>query len=295
MLSSFFSAEQSLAMATAPLAWTGCDASGADEDEIQAELKRFTAAAQLEVAGLAADEILVDVTVHPDLLSFVKSKTSLEVKADGSVVVVAHAFVEPEWGHCELPGMYTLVHENKQDGHGSSAALVDLLLPTLCLKLKRREMIACALGGTVCDESTVDQPDRQAAMRVNLLAWRWASERAGAREMSDTNQLVQLELTDDTELLDDPAKPLGNRGGLFIESRIRLEEVADVEKGEAPVVRVTSPTIITPLWGVPRPVLACHYMKVLYPLSKVFSRAWVLGQAQTRPRNSRAGQGNNME
>jgi hypothetical protein len=277
-------------MRTAPLAWrppgpAGCDASSVDEDEIVAELKRFTAAAQLEVAGLIADEIEVDVTVHSDLLSFVKSKTSLEVKADGSVVVVAHAFLEPEWSHCDLPGMYTLVHENKRDGPGCSAALVDLLLPTLCLKLKRREVIACALSGAVCcDDSTVDQPDRQAAMRVNQLAWRWASEQAGAREMQDTYQeLVQLELTDDMELLDDPAKPLGNKGGLFIESRIRLEEVADAEKGAAPVVRVTSPTIITPLSGVPKPVLACHYMKVLYPLSKVFPRAWVIGQAKTRP------------
>lgn len=288
---------------TAPLAWAppGCDASCADE--LLAELKRFAAAAQLEVAGLppaaaGAGEIEVNVTVHPDLGSFARSKTSLAVRADGSgraTIVGVHAFLEPEWGRFELPlagapgGAIALVHEEEREGPPPppSAALADLLLlPTLCLKLKRREIIAGALlgGAAVCDDgSTVDRPDRQAAMRVNLLSWRWAAERAtmGRRVATaddDPHPEVRLELADDRVLVDDPAGPLGNRGGLYIESRIRLREVTAADEGDgAPVIlRVTSPTIITPLSGVPQPFLACHYMKVLCPLSEVLSR---VGQA----------------
>ena len=282
---------------TAPLAWAppGCDASCTDE--LLAELKRFAAAAQLEVAGLPAaeaDEIEVNVTVHPDLGSFARSKTSLAVCADGSgrVAVEVHAFLEPEWGRFELPlvsapgGAIALVREKERDGPPPpSAALADLLLiPTLCLKLKRREIIAGALlgGAAVRDGSTVDRPDRQAAMRVNHLSWRWAAERATTGRRVATADVphpeVRLELADDRELVDDPAGPLGNRGGLYIESRIRLREVTAADEGDgAPVIlRVTSPTIITPLSGVPQPFLACHYMKVLCPLSEVLSR---VGQA----------------
>jgi hypothetical protein len=251
---------------TLPLAWTppGCDASDTDEP-----LKRFAVAAQLEVAGLTANEIEVNATVHPDLGSFARSKTSLEVRADGSVALEAHAFLEPEWGHFELPlsralggGSRTLVHQKERDG--PPAALSDLLLPTLCLKLKRREIIADALGGAVCEGSTVDQPDRQAAMRVNRLSWRWAAERAWDRVVTDIPRLeVQLELADDRELVDAAG---------WLGSRIRLREVTATDETEAPVVRVTSPTLITPLSGVPQPFLACHYMKVLCPLSEVLSR-----------------------
>ena len=83
---------------------------------------------------------------------------------------------------------------------------------------------------------------------------------------------VRLELADDRELVDDPSGPYGNKGGLYIESRIRVSAAtsgrtdADGLGGGLPVLRVTSPTITTPLAGVPEQFRAGHYMKVLCPL-----------------------------
>ena len=74
---------------------------------------------------------------------------------------------------------------------------------------------------------------------------------------------LAVALADDRELLDDPDGPFGNKGGLYIESRIRVA----VEGGDGPLYTVTSPTITTPLAGVPEPFLAGHYMKVLCPLA----------------------------
>ena len=56
-------------------------------------------------------------------------------------------------------------------------------------------------------------------------------------------------------------------GGLYIESRLRVSSSrAEASDGRAlPLLRVTSPTITTPLAGVPEPFLAGHYMKVLCP------------------------------
>ena len=76
-----------------------------------------------------------------------------------------------------------------------------------------------------------------------------------------SGERLRLELTGDRELLDDPDGPLGNKGGLYIESRVR---VAPAE-GNPSVLRVTSPTITTPLVGVPEQFRAGHYMKVLSP------------------------------
>ena len=72
---------------------------------------------------------------------------------------------------------------------------------------------------------------------------------------------------DDRELFDAPDGPFGNKGGLYIESRIRTSELAKADKERRQRVRVVSPTITTPLAGVPEPFLAGHYMKVLCPLA----------------------------
>jgi hypothetical protein len=176
----------SQAPCTAPLAWSSPGCVDSVMDDRLAELKRFAEAAQLEVAGpaaaAAAADAKIDVvtTFHPDLGSFARSKTRLSVRDDGSAIVEAHAFLEPEWNRLDMPehGL-VLVHEMERPG--SSTALADLLLPTLCLKLKRREIIDDILNGTMRDDSAEYQPDGRAAMRVNKLAWRWAVERFGGR------------------------------------------------------------------------------------------------------------------
>eukprot|EP00966_Prymnesium_polylepis_P050791 1176197-Prymnesium_polylepis.1 len=265
-----------------PLAWRPA---ARDPDAAVDEVKRFCTAAQREVAGLAADGessgadgdgcLQVDVTVHRDFGSFMQSKPSLTRTDGGAVIVGAHAFLEPEWSEFERPlanapsGVYTYIHEDAQASPDASvntaAAIADVLLPTLCLKLKRREAVVGALTGAAPAEAGADQPDAQAAMRVNRLAWRWAVEQGGdgetAQRVAQADALM-LELTDDRELVDRPDGPFGNKGGLYIESRIRLRAAGDG------AVQVTSPTITTPLAGVPEPFLAGHYMKVLCPLSR---------------------------
>ena len=148
-------------------------------DKLLAELKRFGHAAQLEVAGLPAadaDEIKqVNVTVHLDLSSFARSKTSLGVCTDGSgrvdrACAREGAGVEPVRAASRQRAGWR-VRTRAQEGAGrtnppppSSAALADLLLITmLCLKLKEREIIARALlgGAAVSDGSTDDRPDRK--------------------------------------------------------------------------------------------------------------------------------------
>ena len=148
------------------------------------------------------------------------------------------------------------------------AAAEGLLAPTLCLKLKRRESVAAALGGPSLEEAGAagDSPDATAARRVNELALRWASSRqvttgSGGGESGG----ALLSFGDDRELQDDPAGPFGNKGGAYVESRIGLATVAPPASGERPRLRVTSPTITTPLSGVPEAFLASHYMKVLCP------------------------------
>ena len=81
---------------------------------------------------------------------------------------------------------------------------------------------------------------------VNELACKWAK--------------AEISIADDRELQDAPDGPFGNKGGLYIESRIQIVEGKDG-------VTVTSPTITTPLDGVPPPFLAGHYMKVLCPFA----------------------------
>ena len=107
-------------------------------------------------------------------------------------------------------------------------------------------------------------------MRVNRLAWLWAAAQgrqdAAAESAAEGTDAITLELTDDRELLDDPAGPFGNKGGLYIESRIQLRVAADG------AVRLSSPTITTPLAGVPEPFQASHYMKVLCPVTGEPSR-----------------------
>ena len=75
-----------------------------------------------------------------------------------------------------------------------------------------------------------------------------------------------LELAQDRELLDDPDGPFGNKGGLYIESRIESTPAVVYRSSSAGALRVTSPTITTPLAGVPEPFLASHYMKCLCPV-----------------------------
>ena len=245
-----------------PLAWRPDGGDGPDAiDHFDSEVRRFAAAAQRVVAGLPADDddddeadarsLRVDVTVHADLGGFMASKPSLALAEDGGVVVSAHAFVEPEWGEFDRPlaqaagGVYTYRHEPAP----ADAAARALLRPTLCLKFKRREAVRDALLG---EQSATDvSPDARAAACVNELASRWAPE------------LGALDFADDRELVDDPAGPFGNKGGLYIESSVRVESAPDDN-----ALRVTSPTITTPLEGVPEPFLASHYMKVLCPVGR---------------------------
>ena len=91
------------------------------------------------------------------------------------------------------------------------------------------------------------------------------------------NATWQLELAEDRELLDAPDGPFGNKGGLYIESRLRVTPTGAPVTGTTLALRVTSPTITTPLAGVPEPFLGCHYMKVLCPASSVLRRAVVAG------------------
>lgn len=271
---------------TEPLAWRPSASATANVDELTREVQRFCAAAQREVAGLTeAGELMfaqgdgrlkIDVTVHRDLGSFMASKPSLTLPSHGHVIIGVHAFLEPEWSRFERPlanapgGVYRYVHEQPatRTPCNAVASAAELLLPTLCLKLKRREAIMAALDGMPFDEAAADSPaDSQAAMRVNRLACRWAAARGSEAQGACT---LQLELGDDRELFDRPDGPFGNKGGLYIESRISLELVANSSS-----VRLTSPTITTPLSGVPEPFLAGHYMKVLCPFNKRLSEATV--------------------
>jgi len=305
-----------------------------------------------EMVGRAVDEgaeaaegrLRVQVTVHSDLGAFMASKPSLSVassaEAGTCVVVGAHAFLEPEWSAFERPlaqaagGVYTYVHEAHDEGPSSgkssggssgqplgessgemaAVARAQLLAPTLCLKLKRREAIESALRGAEAAEGVnqmkgtspevVNQvealPDQAAARRVNRLACRWAASAtaasaADASEAAASDALApppaglpprwRLLLADDRELLDAPDGPFGNKGGLYIESRVRIAAAEAATKPGAepgaeaaarddspPVLRVSSPTITTPLEGVPEPFLAGHYMKVLCPVGGSLDR-----------------------
>ena len=98
--------------------------------------------------------------------------------------------------------------------------------------------------------------DVTAARRVNELAWRWKLPRG-----TKADDGLTLSFGDDRELVDAADGPFGNKGGLYIESRIRISPCAD----GGGVLRVVSPTITTPLAGVPEPFLASHYMKTLCP------------------------------
>ena len=95
---------------------------------------------------------------------------------------------------------------------------------------------------------------------------------------------MTLELAADRELQDSPDGPFGNKGGKYVESRITLEPASEAEDDEEEHnvgegaggagagadrrlrLKVTSPTITTPLSGVPEAFLASHYMKVLCPV-----------------------------
>ena len=102
--------------------------------------------------------------------------------------------------------------------------------------------------------------DAAAFRRCNALAF----ELAGVGGLIDVDAL----LADDDELRDDPDGPFGNRGGKFVQSRLR-----DVEG------RFVSPTIATPLADVPEPFKAQHYGKILSPAAArrlVVANAWTL-------------------
>ncbi len=275
---------------TEPLSWrpASLDA-GPDVDEVQEQLRAFGVAAQRCVAGLNGDEAAdsasgldVEVTVHVDLGGYMASKPSLSRRPDGRVLIGAHAFLEPEWREFDRPlaqaptGVYTYAHERplvplptasaQAAAGGTAGGTAGLLVPTLCLKLKRREAVLAALDGTPMDEAVAAaaQPDPRAAARVNRLACEWArADTCGRAALGDDAKDLKLELASDRELQDAPDGPFGNKGGLYIESRIQLEEGADG------TVRVQSPTITTPLVGVPEPFLAGHYMKVLCPVGGV--------------------------
>jgi len=146
-----------------------------------------------------------------------------------------------------------------------------------------------------------DAPDATAARRVNELALRWATSRQPATTGGGSGGSgdgaggpgsgggggALLTFGDDRELQDDPAGPFGNKGGKYVESRITLEtaslaaeaeddeEEQNVGEGAGGAgagadrrlrLKVTSPTITTPLSGVPEAFLASHYMKVLCPV-----------------------------
>ena len=201
-------------------------------DRFESEVRRFAAAAQRVVSGLPADDneedarLRVDVTVHVDLGSFMASKPSLERAGDGSIIVRAHAFLEPEWSEFDRPlaqaasGVYTYRHERPP----ADAAARALLCPTLCLKLKRREAVRDALLG---EQSATDAaPDSRAAACVNELASRWAPARA-------------LDFAGDPELVDGFA-------GLRQQGRAvhRVVRARRIRAGRQRA-RVTSPTIAT--------------------------------------------------
>ena len=158
------------------------------------------------------------------------------------------------------------------------------------------------MGGASLDDAAAagDAPDATAARRVNELALRWATSSQAATTGGGSADAAGgpgigggggggalLTFGDDRELQDDPAGPFGNKGGKYVESRITLEtaplaeEAEDDEEadhgGEATGgagagadrrlrLKVTSPTITTPLSGVPEAFLASHYMKVLCPV-----------------------------
>jgi len=262
-----------------PLAWRPAAAVEGVAKAAEEDLRRFGETAQRVVAGVPAAgsaepgehrSLSVEVTVHRDLGSFMAAKPGLEVLGDAgkpAVLVRAHAFAEPDWRSFDRPlantpeGVYTYVHELADAASPTKSG--PLAGPTICLKLKRREAVAAALGGTALDELAArhgDAPDLEAARRVNQLACRWQPPPSLCAALS-TGERLRLELTGDRELLDDPDGPLGNKGGLYIESRVR---VAPAE-GNPSVLRVTSPTITTPLAGVPEQFRAGHYMKVLSP------------------------------
>jgi hypothetical protein len=138
-------------------------------------------------------------------------------------------------------------------------------------------MIEFMLGRAVCNVLTVDcQPDRQAVLQVDQLAWRWAAKQARERAVTDnTHRWACSWSSRTTWSIKNPARPLGNKGGICIELCICLQEATAIDEGKALVVQVMSPTIITPLLGMPQTFLACHYMKVLIPLSKVLLRVCV--------------------
>ena len=271
-----------------PLAWRPDPDSGISVDEFNQELRRFAMAAQLEVANLLPEEALegnseddtiprIDVIVHSDLGAYMAAKPNIEIDSEGKVLVLVHAFVEPPWHRFERSlsqasnSTYTYVHEPIEDGDHphvplSTAKLSNLFTPALCLKLKRREAILLALRGVSLQDlartdsqasADDDTPDPQAARRVNSLAFRWAQARAGATLTAD---LPTINLSNDRELFDAPEKPFGNKGGLYIESRLRWKT------DNASVPSIASPTITTPMKGVPVPFLGSHYMKVLCPI-----------------------------
>ena len=222
----------------APLAWGGkrCRSAAAP----------LAVAAQRAVARQAS--LSVRVETHSDLGAFMAAKPALE----GDVAVV-HAFVEPPWEAFDrdLPQAPGGVWCYTREAHGGDG--LQLAVPTLCLKLKRREAVDAALG--IAAGVDDDPPaDADAARRVNELALAWAAERAPPGAAPP----LALEFAPDRELQDDPNGPLGNKGGLYIESRVTLEETT------GGVLRVTSPTITTPLAGVPPPFAGSHYMKVLF-------------------------------
>ena len=265
-----------------PLAWRP-----AASEELFDELRRFCDAAQRTVADVGGTTeagggaaLLVDVQVHPDLGSFMESKPSLSVDdSDGRVHVGVHAFLEPEWSSFERPlaqaagGVYTYVRERADDAESKlDGSATRLLTPTLCIKMKRREAIQSALSGAALDEAAAadDAPDPLAAKRVNELACEWAAARGGALATEGAIEAESLiDFAEDRELLDDPNGPFGNKGGLYIESRLT---VATASTAPPMRLQVRSPTITTPLSGVPERFRAGHYMKVLCPVSSALEK-----------------------
>ena len=139
---------------------------------LEDEIIRFGKAAQREVAGLEegdGSKLHVEVTVHHDFGSFMASKPSLTIE-DEEVTIGMHAFLEPEWSSFERPlaqaagGVYTYKHEEERiPGVRTSTgellmssdeveATASMCKPTLCLKMKRREAVNCALSGTSLSE-----------------------------------------------------------------------------------------------------------------------------------------------
>ncbi|KAJ8604449.1 hypothetical protein CTAYLR_000910 [Chrysophaeum taylorii] len=235
--------ETVLAERSPEIAWRDASPMAASREDLETLVRD----AQLAVAELGSqkkkkndkDILRVKARRHSQLGTFMASKPSLEVVDGGVKVVTAHWFLEPEWTSFDRP---------LGDGNAWTYAR-EAGPPTLAIKLKRRDAI----------RGDAERPDPDAATRVNRAVLAFALGEEAARILRAARVVVLEE--EDRVLEDDPDGPFGNKGGKYIESSLTVSS------------SVRSPTILTPLDGVPEPFRAQHYVKVLSP---AWLREWLV-------------------